>query len=265
MTTSVTDTRSTTGEDDPKPALYVRQLRKTFGDFVAINDVDLTVPRGQIRAVIGPNGAGKTTLINVLSGQLVADGGVVEVGGRRLHRQYPHQVAKFGVGRTYQISSTFRRMSVFDNMLCAHNAVSGNWLSLNPARLREMHEVVMQDLAMIRLDGIADQVVDNISHGDRKRLEFGMVLATKPTIMLLDEPTAGMAIQERHELIDLMLAEARKRNLSLVFVEHDIDVVFKAAEYISVMALGRVLAEGTPDEIAKNKEVQDVYLGSGHA
>jgi branched-chain amino acid transport system ATP-binding protein len=241
----------------------VHKLRKTFGDFVALNDVELTIPRGQIRAVIGPNGAGKTTLINVLTGQIVADSGVVEIAGRRLRRQYTHEVARLGVGRTYQISSTFRRMTVFENILCAHNAVSGHWLSLSPARLRAMHDAAMHDLATIRLDAIADRVVDNISHGDRKRLEFAMVLATQPKILLLDEPTAGMAIQERHELIDLMLRETRKRHLSLLFIEHDIDVVFKAAEFISVMALGKVLAEGTPDEIAGNKEVQDVYLGSG--
>jgi ABC-type branched-subunit amino acid transport system ATPase component len=152
-----------------RPALYVHKLRKTFGDFVALNDVELTVPQGQIRAVIGPNGAGKTTLINVLTGQIVADSGIVEIAGRRLHRQYAHQVARLGVGRTYQISSTFRRMTVFENILCAHNAVSGHWLSLSPARLRAMHDAVMQDLAAIRLDAIADRVVNNISHGDRKR------------------------------------------------------------------------------------------------
>lgn len=249
---------------DSPPALYVHQLRKVFGDFVALDNVELNVPQGQIRAVIGPNGAGKTTLINVLTGHYVADGGIVEVAGKRLSRQYPHQVAKFGVGRTYQISSTFRRMTVFDNMLCAHNAVSGKWFSLSTARLRQMQDAVMADLATIRLANIADHVVDDISHGDRKRLEFGMVLATQPKVLLLDEPTAGMAIQERQELVDLMLLEARKRNLTLLFVEHDIDVVFRASEYISVMALGRVFAEGTPDEIAKNKEVQDIYLGGEH-
>lgn len=156
-----------------KPALLVKNLRKNFGDFVALDGVNLSVPQGQIRAVIGPNGAGKTTLINVLTGQHVADGGTIEISGRRIRRQYPDQVAKIGVGRTFQISSTFRRMTVFDNMLCAHNAASGKWFSLSPSRLRAMHDAVMHDLATIRLDGIADRIVDDISHGDRKRLEFG--------------------------------------------------------------------------------------------
>ncbi len=244
-----------------RPALAVRDLHKKFGRFVALDSVDLTVAEGEIRAIIGPNGAGKTTLINVLSGQIVADGGSVEVSGRRLTRQHPHQVAKLGVGRTFQISSTFRRMTVFDNMLCAHNAASSSWFSLSANRLRALGDAVMADLEMIQLDQIADQVVDDISHGDRKRLEFGMVLATRPKLLLLDEPTAGMGLQERHELIDLVLHEARSRGLTLLFIEHDIDIVFKAAESITVMALGRVFAEGTPDEIARNEAVQDIYLG----
>ena len=246
------------------PALAVRGLRKEFSRFVALDGVDLSVAQGEIRAVIGPNGAGKTTLINVLSGQIVADGGEIEVSGRRLTRQYPHQVAKLGVGRTFQISSTFRRMTVFDNMLCAHNAASPEWSSLRAGRLRNLRDAVMADLEAIQLAAIAEQVVDDISHGDRKRLEFGMVLATRPTLLLLDEPTAGMGLQERHELIDLVLHETRSRGITLLFVEHDIDIVFKAAEYITVMALGKVFTEGTPDEIANNEAVQEIYLG-GHA
>ena len=242
-------------------ALLVRGLNKAFGRFVALDDVDLTVAQGEIRAVIGPNGAGKTTLINVLSGQIVADRGVVEVSGRRIYRQYPHQLAKLGVGRTHQISSTFRRMTVYDNMLFAHNSESDHWWSLRASRLGTMRNAVMADLEAIQLADIADQVVDDISHGDRKRLEFGMVLAAKPAVLLLDEPTAGMGLRERHELIDLVLNEMHQRQLTLLFVEHDIDVVFRAAEYITVMSLGGVFAEGTPDEIANNERVQDIYLG----
>ena len=249
------------GDAISQPALKVRGLHKEFGRFVALDSVDLTVNEGEIRAIIGPNGAGKTTLINVLGGQIVADRGSVEVAGRKLSRQHPHQVAKLGVGRTYQISSTLRRMTVFDNMLCAHTAVSGHWFSLRAGRLRAMEDAVLADLKTIELDGLADRVVDDISHGDRKRLEFGMVLAPRPKVLLLDEPTAGMGLRERHELIDLVLAVTRERRLTLVFVEHDIDVVFKAAQSITVMALGGVFAEGKPDEIAANSAVQDIYLG----
>ena len=242
-------------------ALEVRGLVKRFGQFVALDGVNLSVAPREIRAVIGPNGAGKTTLINVLGGQLVADGGSVEVNGRRLSRQHPHQVAKLGVGRTFQISSTFRRMTVLDNMLYAHHAGGGRWFGLDSSRLRGLRDPAMADLETIGLTHCADQAVDDVSHGDRKRLEFGMVLATRPTLLLLDEPTAGMGLGERQELIELVLTVARERGLTLVFVEHDIDAVFRAAESITVMALGKVFAEGTRDEIAANADVQEVYLG----
>lgn len=241
--------------------LTVKDLRKTFGRFVALDGVHLAVNPGEVRAVIGPNGAGKTTLINVLGGQLVGDSGGVDFAGANLMKKHPHQISALGIGRTFQISSTFRRMTVYENMLTAHNAASGRWFSLNANRLREMRGAVMTDLESIHLADLADQVVDDISQGDRKRLEFGMVLAARPRLLLLDEPTAGMGLQERNDLIDLMLKEIRERKLTLLFVEHDIDVVFRAADYISVMAFGRVFAEGLPDQIAKNQEVQEIYLG----
>lgn len=245
----------------PQSILTITGLQKSFGSFKALSGVDLNLRAGEVRAVIGPNGAGKTTLINVLGGQLVGDKGKVVFDGKNLMNKYPHQVSAMGVGRTFQISSTFRRMTVYENMLSAHNAASGRWFSLNTALLRKMHDAVMHDLESIHLVELAGRVVDDISHGDRKRLEFGMVLASHPRLLLLDEPTAGMGLQERHELIDLMLQEIRERQITLLFVEHDIDIVFRAADYISVMAAGKVFAEGLPGEIAENQEVQDIYLG----
>ncbi|HKJ00155.1 MAG TPA: ABC transporter ATP-binding protein [bacterium] len=244
-----------------EPLMSVRGLRKAFGRFLALSGVDLDVWPGEVRAIIGPNGAGKTTLINVLGGQLAGDTGDVKLRGRRLNGYYPHQMAALGVGRTFQISSTFRRMTVYENMLTAHNSASRHWFSLSARRLRAMRDAVMADLERIELSHLADQPVEDISHGDRKRLEFGMVLATQPQLLLLDEPTAGMGLHERHDLIDLVLREVRQRSLTLIFVEHDIDVVFKAADTITVMALGRVFAEGLPAEIAANADVQEIYLG----
>ncbi|MCH8887410.1 MAG: ABC transporter ATP-binding protein [SAR324 cluster bacterium] len=241
--------------------LTVSGLRKSFGRFMALSGVDLKVRAGEVRAIIGPNGAGKTTLINVLGGQLAGDAGRVVFAGKNLMNKYPHQVSAMGVGRTFQISSTFRRMTVYENMLSAHNAASGRWFSLSTALLRKMHGAVMEDLESIHLAELAGRVVDDISHGDRKRLEFGMVLASRPRLLLLDEPTAGMGLQERHDLIDLMLREIRERKITLLFVEHDIDIVFRAADYITVMANGKVFAEGLPGEISDNQEVQEIYLG----
>jgi len=248
-------------EASTKPALTISGLRKTFGRFVALDGVNLTVNEGERRAVIGPNGAGKSTLINVLGGQLVGDSGRVEFNGNRIMKKFPHQMSKMGIGRTFQISSTFRRMTVYENMLAAHTAASSTWFSLSSRKLTQMRDAVMADLKTIQLDKVADQVVDDVSHGDRKRLEFGMTLAGKPKMLLLDEPTAGMGLGERAELFDLVLKLVEELRLTLIFVEHDIDAVFRAAERITVMHIGQVFAEGTPDEIAKNEQVQEIYLG----
>lgn len=248
-------------EASAKPVLTISNLRKTFGRFVALDGVDLTVHEGERRAVIGPNGAGKSTLINVLGGQLVGDSGNVVFNGSRIMKKYPHQMCRMGIGRTFQISSTFRRMTVYENMLAAHTAASPTWFSLDSRKLSRMRDAVMADLKTIQLDTVADQVVDDVSHGDRKRLEFGMTLAGNPRMLLLDEPTAGMGLGERAELFDLVLKLVEERNLTLIFVEHDIDAVFRAAERITVMHIGQVFAEGTPDEIARNEQVQEIYLG----
>jgi branched-chain amino acid transport system ATP-binding protein len=244
------------------PVLTVSALSKRFGSFLALERVDLSVRQGEVRAIIGPNGAGKSTLMNVLSGQLVPDSGSIVFAGQRLEGRPPYQLARRKVGRAFQISSTFRRMTIYENMLAAHNAAAGRWFSLHPGRLRNMRAAVMADLEEIGLAHLAEQVVEDVSHGDRKRLEFGMVLAGRPRLLLLDEPTAGMGLQERHALIDLVLRQVRERGVTLLFVEHDIDVVFRAADYITVMALGKVFAEGRPEQIAANVQVQEIYLGS---
>ena len=247
------------------PILEVRALRKSFGGFVALNGVDFAMPAGERRAVIGPNGAGKTTLVNVLDGQLGADGGQILYAGRPIAGLLPYQIARLGIGRTFQISSTMRRLTVYENMLAAHDMAGGHTFSLNPNRLRRLREAVMVSLEQIQLAHLATQTVESISHGDRKRLEFGMVLAGDPRLLLLDEPTAGMGLQERHELMDLVLRLVNEQKLSLLFIEHDIDIVFRFAHRITVMAEGRVFAEGTPDEIAGNEEVQRIYLGKAKA
>ncbi len=242
--------------------LEVHGLRKSFGRFVALNGVELALPAGERRAVIGPNGAGKTTLVNVLDGQLGVDGGEVLFEKRPITGLLPFQIARLGIGRTFQISSTMRRLTVFENMLAAHDLAGGHTFSLNANRLRRLREPVMVSLEQIQLAHLAEQTVESISHGDRKRLEFGMVLAGDPRLLLLDEPTAGMGLQERHDLMDLVLRHVNERKLSLLFIEHDIDIVFRVADRITVMAQGKVFAEGTPDDIARNEEVQRIYLGT---
>lgn len=243
------------------PILALTDVAKSFGRFNALKGVSFAVAPGECRAVIGPNGAGKSTMINVLSGLLLADAGEVRFQGRDITGRSPHEIARLGIGRTFQISRTYRPMTVYENMLSAHVGAAPGRFSLSRRRLEALHEPAMASLAAVGLEALADAKVEEISHGDRKKLEFGMVIATGPRLLLLDEPTAGMGLRERHELMDIVARQVRERGITLLFVEHDIDVVFRVADSITVMALGAVFAEGTPDAIAANAEVQEIYLG----
>lgn len=250
---------------EPEIVLSAQNVSKAFGKFVALDGVNLTLRKGERRALIGPNGAGKSTFINILGGQLA--------GGRRdrilfenqnISGKQPHRIASLGIGRTFQISRTYRQLSVFENMLAAVIAARKLTNSLSVRRLRTLGDEVRAMLATVGIETLEDRIVDDISHGDRKRLEFGMVLAGRPRLLLLDEPTAGMALQERHELMDMVARHVDEAGLTLLFVEHDIDIVFRIAELITVMARGRVFFEGTPKEVAMNTDVQDIYLGTAH-
>jgi branched-chain amino acid transport system ATP-binding protein len=246
-----------------EPILVARNLNKTYGGFVALGGVDLTLQAGERRAVIGPNGAGKTTFLAVLGGQQAGGpGGTVHFHGRDISGSMPQEIARLGIARTFQISRVFRRMSVLDNVRTALLPSAGRTFSLSTAPLAELTKPAMKMLVDLGLDRVANDAADTLSLGDRKRLEFGMVLATRPKLLLLDEPTAGMGLNEGRGLMELMVEHADRENISLVFVEHDIDIVFRFAERITVLARGKIFAEGTPAEIGANQGVQDIYLGS---
>lgn len=245
--------------------LSAEGIAKKYGSFAALNNVSLKLYAGERRAVIGPNGAGKSTLTNVLGGQILPTAGKVVFDGRSVTGMEPHRLANLGIGRTFQINSTFRRMSVHENMLAACVAATGAGYSLMPGRLRDLDKRVTELLHEVGLSNISDATVESISHGDRKRLELGMVLATAPRLLLLDEPTAGMGLNERQDLFKLIVDVVKRRGLTLMFIEHDIDIVFNIAERITVMARGAVLAEGSPDEISADPRVQEIYLGENVA
>ena len=250
-----------------EPVLVARNLNKPYGGFVALGGVDLTLHAGERRALIGPNGAGKSTFIAVLGGQQAGGaGGTVHFQGRDISGALPQDIARLGIARTFQISRVFRRLSVLDNVRTALLPSAGRSFSLSSAPLHRVREPAMKMLRDLGLDRVAHATADTLSLGDRKRLEFGMVLATRPKVLLLDEPTAGMGLNERSSLMEVMVEHAARDNITLLFVEHDIDIVFRFAERITVMSRGKVFAEGTPAEIAANKGVQDIYLGSegGH-
>jgi branched-chain amino acid transport system ATP-binding protein len=235
---------------------------KHFGGVQALAGVDLSVPEGDLRAIIGPNGAGKTTLFNLITGDLPHDSGRIFFFGAEISGLQPQDLCRSGVGRTFQITSIFRRLTAFENVqtaLLAHHRRHYNIFR----SARRMH----RDAAMALLDrvGLAEQALKPsgiLAHGDQRRLELAIALAGEPRLLLLDEPTAGMAPRERHEIMALVADIAAGTGLTIVFTEHDMDVVFAVARRITVLHQGAVIAGGTPAEVRANPEVQRVYLGT---
>ncbi len=243
------------------PILRVESLVKRFGGLEALGGVDLTVGPGEFRAIIGPNGAGKSTFFNTLTGLLRPDAGRVVFEGQDITGEPPHHIARKGVARTFQITSVFPDLSALENAqvaLLAHARRSWSlWQRARALGAERAHEL----LAMVGLAAIAAKPAGTLSHGDQKRLELAIALAGEPRLLLLDEPTAGMAAPERLKAIALVHRVSRELGLSCVFTEHDMAVVFAVATHITVLHQGRVLAEGTPAEVRALPEVQQVYLG----
>ena len=241
--------------------LEIRNLSKSFGGVRAVDAVSLAVPSGEIRALIGPNGAGKTTLFNMLTGQLRPDAGDVWWKGERLTGLPPHAVCRRGVGRTFQITATFASLSALDNVRVARIAHTGRAHSLLVRAQRLETEPARALLDQVGLAEQAARPAAVLAYGDLKRLELAVALATEPELLLLDEPTAGMAPAERGALMALASGIARRRGLAVLFTEHDMDVVFSIADRVMVLHQGRVIADGAPAEVRGDALVQRVYLG----
>jgi branched-chain amino acid transport system ATP-binding protein len=255
-----TDSRSA---PTPRQAvvLEVVDVRKSFGGVRAIDGVSLALPAGEIRALIGPNGAGKTTLFNVLTGQLAPDAGQVRFKGRSLLGLPPHAVARRGVSRTFQITATFLSLTALDNVRVARLAHARRTYAMAVLAERLEAEAARRLLAQVGLEAQAERPAGVLAYGDLKKLELAMALASEPELLLLDEPTAGMAPAERGALMGLTERLVRERGLTVLFTEHDMDVVFAIADHVMVLHQGRVLTEGRPDEVRAHPDVQRVYLG----
>jgi branched-chain amino acid transport system ATP-binding protein len=244
--------------------LAVSALAKSFGGVHAVREVSFTVGAGQLLALIGPNGAGKTTCFNLVNGQIKPDSGSVRIGGVEVTGRAPREIWRLGVGRTFQITATFGSMTVLENVqmaLLSHfHRLAGWWPRAAHLYREEAH-------ALLRRVGMADQAArpcSVLAYGDLKRVELAMALANAPRLLLMDEPTAGMAPTERIELMALTADIVRERRIAALFTENDMDVVFAHADRIVVLNRGSLIAEGVPDEVRANAEVREVYLGSRH-
>ena len=248
-------------ESPAAPVLETRGLSKSFGGVRAVSAVDLAMPKGEIRALIGPNGAGKTTFFNMLTGQLRADAGEVRFKGERLSGLPPYAVWRRGVSRTFQITATFATLTALDNVRVARLSHAGKTYALLETAARQQGDEARALLDLVGLGDQADRIAAVLAYGDLKKLELAVALANDPEVLLLDEPTAGMAPAERGVLMALTERIARARGLTVLFTEHDMDVVFTVADRIMVLHQGRVIAEGRPAEVRADAQVQRVYLG----
>jgi branched-chain amino acid transport system ATP-binding protein len=241
--------------------LQAQGVHKRFGGFRALGGVNLSMAAGEIRGLIGPNGAGKSTFINVLSGHIEPTAGSVKFRGEEIAGLKAHQVVRRGVARSFQITSIFPGYTVFQNVqvaLMAQSGLCGNWLRASDLLMRDQ---AAELLGTVGLQGAHKRVAGELAAGDRKRLEFAISLAAKPSLLLLDEPTAGMSPAERAVVIEIILSLNRERGVAVLLTEHDIDMVFGIAHRITVLHQGELLAEGTPAEVRANGRVQQVYLG----
>ncbi len=241
--------------------LETRGLRKRFGGLVATDSVSLAIRRGECHAVIGPNGAGKTTLIAQLSGVLAPDEGCVIFAGRDVTKISAHRRAMLGFARSFQITSILGSLTVLDNVILAVQAISGSSFRFWRAAHSEtgLAAQALEILRRIGLEDRAQRTARDLSHGEHRQLELALALATRPQLMLLDEPMAGMGPDESERM--LALIAGLKGSHTIVLVEHDMDVVFRLADRISVLVAGRIIATGSGEEIRANAEVRSAYLG----
>jgi branched-chain amino acid transport system ATP-binding protein len=243
--------------------LSVRSLSKAFGGVTAVDRVSFDVARGEFLAMIGPNGAGKTTCFNTINGQLVPDSGEIWFEEKNLAGLKPRQIWRLGVARTFQVAATFGSMTVVENVqmaLISHaRETYGLW---RPAASRHRARA-LELLEQVGMQAAADRPSRELAYGDVKRVELAMALANDPRLLLMDEPTAGMAPRERRDMIALVKRLVVERGISVLFTEHSLDVVFAFADRIIVLARGRLIADGNAAAIRDNPQVQEVYFGSG--
>ena len=244
-----------------EPLLRTDRLIKRFGGLIATDTVSIDVHQGEIHALIGPNGAGKTTLVGQLTGHLAPDAGTIHFAGRDVTRLPTHARVRLGLARSFQITSVLREFTALENVALAVQAHAGHSFRFlaDVRRDETLRAPARQGLEAVGLSARADTPAAALSHGEQRQLEIAMALAGDPKLLLLDEPTAGMGVEESQRMIDFL--RALKGNRAMLLIEHDMDAVFQLADRITVLVYGRAIASGTPDEIRANAEVRQAYLG----
>jgi branched-chain amino acid transport system ATP-binding protein len=248
-----------------EPLLRVEKLVRRFGGIVATDHVSLDVAQGELHAIIGPNGAGKTTLISQLTGQLMPHAGHIHLSGKDITRVPPHRRSALGLARSFQITSLLPDFTASDNVALAAQAHDGHSFQFwsDARKVVHLRKAARDALERVGLGHRGDMLVSRLSHGEQRELELAVALATKPRLLLLDEPMAGLGVTESARMVKLL--QELRREVSIVLVEHDMDAVFALADRISVLVYGRVIASGAPAEIHGNEEVKRAYLGDQHA
>jgi branched-chain amino acid transport system ATP-binding protein len=244
--------------------LEINSVTKRFGNLIAVRDVSLNVAKGELCAIIGPNGAGKTTFFNLISGYFPPTSGSIIFDGNDITRLATHDRVVRGMARTFQITEIFPELTVLENVRIATEVSSGYRLRpwINRLESAKIQKKVEDTLQLVSLEAKADRLVGELAHGDQRAAEIAMALALTPHLLLLDEPTAGMGDQETFQITQLIRKLHRDSNYTIVLIEHDMRVVFHLADRICVLDQGRMLAQGTPKEIAANEAVQTAYLGN---
>jgi branched-chain amino acid transport system ATP-binding protein len=241
--------------------IEVEGLTKSFGGLTAIDNLHLKIKKRELSSIIGPNGAGKTTLFNLITGHLSPDHGKIIFKGRDITDLPPHEISQVGIGRSFQRQNIFPRLSTFENVqiaLFSAKHINRKLFSRAKNMLREETDEILESVGLADKKSIQGGY---LAYGDQKRLEIGITLAIEPELILLDEPTAGMSPRETIEITTLIKKLVKKRGLTLIFIEHDMDIVFGISEKVKVMHQGRIIFEGTPKQVKANSEVQRIYLG----
>lgn len=243
--------------------LQVEKLNRFFGALHATKNVSFSVPEGQIRAIIGPNGAGKSTLMDLITNRTTPSSGRVLFRGEDITGMTPNKIVHKGMTKCFQISKLFSNLTVYENVQIARIEMNRKTFSLFPVKDSYLKEDVLRFLSMVGLEDRMNEVAAYLSYGDQRRLDIAIALAMEPQLLILDEPAAGVAREEANKLMQLIRDLARERNMTILFIEHDMDIVFQFADSISVLRDGEMIATGTAEEIRQNTYVQEAYLGGG--